>query len=55
MARVVLEDWLTLARASGVQMLEKFADTIEKYQEGILNYYGYSALRCKSVVSGAFS
>lgn len=41
MARMVLEDWLTLARASGVRMLEKFADTIEKYQEGILNYYDY--------------
>jgi transposase len=41
MARMVLEDWLSLARASGVRMLEKFADTIEKYQEGILNYYDY--------------
>ena len=41
MARMVLDDWLSLARASGVRMLEKFADTIEKYQEGILNYYDY--------------
>jgi transposase len=41
MARMVLEDWLSLARASGVRMLENFADTIEKYQEGILNYYDY--------------
>lgn len=41
MARMVLEDWLSLARASGVRLLEKFADTIEAYQEGILNYYDY--------------
>ena len=41
MARMVLEDWLALARASGVRLLEKFADTIEAYQEGILNYYDY--------------
>jgi transposase len=41
MARMVLEDWLSLARASGVGMLERFADTLEKYQEGILNYYDY--------------
>ena len=41
MARMVLEDWLSQARASGVRMLEKFADTIEEYQEGILNYYDY--------------
>jgi transposase len=41
MARMVLEDWLSMARASGVRMLERFADTIEAYQEGILNYYDY--------------
>lgn len=41
MARMVLEDWLSLARASGVRMLERFADTIEEYQEGILNYYDH--------------
>ena len=40
-ARMVLEDWLRMARGSGVRMLERFADTIEKYQEGILNYYDY--------------
>ena len=39
MARLVLEDWLSQARASGVRMLEQFADTIEEHQEGILNYY----------------
>lgn len=40
-ARKVVEDWLTSARASGVRMLEQFADTLEAHQEGILNYYDY--------------
>jgi transposase len=40
-ARLILEDWLARARASGVRMLEKFADTLEQHQEGILNYYDY--------------
>ena len=41
MARLVLEDWLARARASGVRMLLQFADTLETHQEGILNYYDY--------------
>ena len=41
LARLFLEDWLACARASGIQMLEKFADTLEEHQEGILNYYDY--------------
>jgi transposase len=40
-ARRVLKDWLARARASGIRMLEKFADTLEAHQEGILNYYDY--------------
>jgi transposase len=40
-ARRVLRDWLARARASGVRMLVQFADTLESYQEGILNYYDY--------------
>jgi transposase len=40
-ARRVLRDWLSRARASGVRMLVQFADTLESYQEGILNYYDY--------------
>lgn len=40
-ARLFLEDWLARARASGVWMLEQFADTLEEHQEGILNYYIY--------------
>lgn len=41
MARLVLEDWLACARASGIRMLEQFADTLEEHQEGVLNYYDY--------------
>lgn len=37
-ARRVLRDWLKRARASGIPMLCAFADTLESYQEGILNH-----------------
>jgi transposase len=40
-ARRVLKDWLARARASGIRMLQKFANTVEEHQEGILNYYHY--------------
>jgi transposase len=40
-ARRVLRDWLARARASGIRMLERFADTLDEYQEGILAYYDY--------------
>ena len=40
-ARKVLRDWVRRARASGIRMLEQFADTVEHYQKGILNYYKY--------------
>jgi len=40
-ARRVLRDWLARARASGVRILAKFADTLQSYQEGILAYYDY--------------
>ena len=40
-ARRVLRDWLARARASGVRMLEQFADTLEEHQEGVLAYYNY--------------
>jgi transposase len=40
-ARRVLRDWLARARASGIRMLVKFADTLEEHQEGVLNYYDY--------------
>jgi transposase len=41
LARLFLKDWLARARASGIRMLAKFADTLEEHQEGILNYYDY--------------
>lgn len=40
-ARRVLRDWLARARASGVRMLIRFADTLEDHQEGVLAYYDY--------------
>ena len=40
-ARLVLEDWLARARASGIRMLMQFADTLEEHQEGVLAYYDY--------------
>jgi transposase len=40
-ARRVLRDWLPRARASGIRVLSKLADTLEEYQEGILAYYDY--------------
>lgn len=40
-ARTVLRDWLARARASGIRMLQQFANTLEEHQEGILNYYKY--------------
>ncbi len=40
-ARRVLRDWLARARASGVRILIQFANTLEKHQEGVLNYYDY--------------
>jgi transposase len=40
-ARRVLRDWLARARASGIRLLVQFAATLEKHQEGVLNYYNY--------------
>ena len=41
LARLFLEDWLASARASGIRVLQQFADTLEEHQEGVLNYYDY--------------
>lgn len=41
LARRFLKDWLARARASGIRMLEQFADTLQEHQKGILNYYDY--------------
>jgi transposase len=40
-ARRVLRDWMARARASGIRMLEQFADTLEQHERGILAYYDY--------------
>ena len=40
-ARRVLRDWMARARVSGIRMLERFADTLEEHEEGILAYYDY--------------
>jgi transposase len=40
-ARRVLRDWVARARASGIRLLEQFADTLEEHQRGILAYYDY--------------
>lgn len=38
-ARQVLTEWLAKARASGVGILRRFADTLEEHKEGVLAYY----------------
>ena len=40
-ARRVLRDWMARARASGIRLLQQFADTLEEHEEGILAYYDY--------------
>jgi transposase len=38
-ADVFLEDWIARARASGIRMLQKFAETLVQHRSGIMNYY----------------
>jgi transposase len=38
-AEVFLDDWIARARASGIRMLQKFAETLVQHRSGILNYY----------------
>jgi transposase len=40
-SRLFLEEWLDMARSSGIRMLEKFANTLQEHQEEILNHYDY--------------
>jgi len=40
-ARRVLRDWVARARASGIGMLIRFADTLQEHAKGILAYYTY--------------
>lgn len=39
-----LRSWITMARSSGIQMLEKFATTLEDHFEGILAYFDFDCL-----------
>jgi transposase len=38
-AAVFLDDWIARARASGIRMLQQFAQTLTVHRTGILNYY----------------
>jgi transposase len=38
-ATVFLDDWIARARASGIRMLQQFAQTLVQHRRGILNYY----------------
>jgi transposase len=40
-AEAFLDDWCARARASGVRILSKFADTLGAHRTGLLNYYNY--------------
>lgn len=40
-AEAFLDDWMDRARASGIQMLLKFANTLASHKSGILAYYDY--------------
>jgi transposase len=40
-AKRALKKWIGTARASDVELLIKLADTIEKHEEGILNWYDF--------------
>lgn len=39
-----LNSWIEMARESGIQMLKKFAKTLERHFEGILAYFDYDSL-----------
>ena len=42
LARRFLDDWIARAEASGIQMLKKFARTLELHRKGLLNWYKFS-------------
>lgn len=39
-----LTSWIEMARSSGIGMLKKFANTLERHFEGILAYFDYDSL-----------
>jgi len=40
-ARQVIRDWVARARASGIRMLDQFADTLAEHEDGIVAYYDF--------------
>jgi len=40
-AHDLLEQWISIARASGIKMLKKFSNTLSLHRYGILAYYDY--------------
>jgi transposase len=42
LAKRFLNDWIARAEASGIQMLKKFARTLEIHRKGLLNWYKFS-------------
>lgn len=40
-AKALLKDWIARARGSGIRMLIRFAQTLERYASGILAYYDF--------------
>lgn len=38
-ARSILKDWIGMAHASGIRVLQKLSNTLAAYQNGILNWY----------------
>ena len=40
-ARLLLEDWIRRAAASGIRMLQRFAKTLAAHAKGILAYYDH--------------
>jgi transposase len=39
-----LQSWIAMARSSGINMLEKFAKTLEEHFEGVLAYFDFERL-----------
>ena len=40
-AEALLKDWIARARVSGIRMLIRFAQTLERHRWGILAYYDF--------------
>jgi transposase len=38
---ILLASWVSMAQASGVGMLKRFAKTLMKHKDGILSYYDH--------------